>query len=72
MFASVSHKWDYFEEIAAEPPTTIKGDYEFLSPLQNLEEIIHKLNGYEKKVLSKLDDWSNESTSTFPKSIARL
>ena len=72
VFASASHKGDYFEEILAEPPTIIKGDYEFLSPLQNLEEIILELNGYEKKVLSKIDDWSNESTSTFPMSLARL
>ena len=72
MFASASHKGDCFEEIVDEPPATIKGDYEFLSPLQNLEEIILELNGYEKKVLSKMDDWSNESTNTFPMSLAGL
>ena len=72
VFASTSHKGDCFEEIVAKPPSTIKGDYEFLSPLQNLEEIILELNGYEKKVLSKMDDWSNESTSTFPMSLAGL
>ena len=40
VFASTSHKGDCFEENVAEPPTTIKGDYEFLSSLQSLEEII--------------------------------
>ena len=45
VFASASHKGDCFEEIVAEPPATIKGDYKFLSPLQNLEEIILELNG---------------------------
>ena len=50
----------------------LKGIMSFLSPLQNLEEIILELNGYEKKVLSKMDDWSNESTSTFPMSLAGL
>ena len=72
MFASASHKGDCFEEIVAEPPATIKGDCEFLSPLQNLEEIILELNGYEKKVMSKMDDWPNGSTSTFPMSLAGL
>ena len=33
VFASASHKGDCFEEIVAEPLATIKGDYEFLSPL---------------------------------------
>ena len=33
VFASASHKGDCFEEIVAEPPTTIKGDSEFLCPL---------------------------------------
>ena len=65
VFASPSHKGNYFEEIVVEPPATIKGDFEFLSSLQSLEEIILKLNGCEKKVLSKMDDWSNGSTSTF-------
>ena len=72
VFASPSHKGDCFEEIVVEPPATIKMDYEFLSPLQSLEEIIHKLNGCEKKVLPKMDDWSNGSNSTFPISLARL
>ena len=57
VFAFASHKGDCFEEIVAEPPATIKGDYEFLSPLQNLEEIILQLNDYEKKVMLKMDDW---------------
>ena len=70
VFASASHKGDYFEEFVAEPSTTIKGDSKFLFPLQNLEEIILELNDYEKKVLSKMDDWSNGSTSTFPMSLA--
>ena len=56
----------------AEPPATIKGDYEFLSLFQTKEEITLQLNGYEKKVLSKRDDWSNGSTSTFPMSLAGL
>ena len=72
VFATTSHKGDCFEEIMAEPPATIKGDYEFLSSLQSLEEIILELNGCEKKVLSKMDDWSNGSTSTFPMSLAGL
>ena len=72
VFASTSHKGNCFEEIVAEPPTKIKGDYEFLSPLQNLEEIILELNGYKEEVLSKMDDWPNGSTSTFPMSLARL
>ena len=46
VFASSSHKGDYFEEIVAKPPAIIKGDSEFLSPLQNMEEIILELNGY--------------------------
>ena len=48
-FTSTSHRGDCFEEIVAEPPAIIKGDFEFLSPLQYLEEIILNLNGYEKK-----------------------
>ena len=72
MFASASHKGDCFEEIVAKPPATIKWYYEFLSPLQNLEEIILDRNGYEKKVLSEMDDWSIRSTSTFPMSLAGL
>ena len=47
VFAFASHKGDCFEEIVAEPLATIKGDYEFIFPVQNLEEIILKLNGYE-------------------------
>ena len=56
MFASASHKSDYFEEIVAEPPAIINEDYEFLSPFQNMEEIILEMNGYKEKVLSKMDD----------------
>ena len=57
VFASASHKGDCFEKIVAEPPSTIKGDSKFLLPLQNLKKIILELNGYEKKVMSKMDDW---------------
>ena len=55
VFASASHKGDCFDEIVTEPPTTIKGDYEFLSPLQNPEEIIVELNSYKEEVMSKMD-----------------
>ena len=72
MFSSASHKGDCFEEIVAKPPATIKGDSEFLSPLQSLEEIILELNDCEKKVLSKMDEWSNGSTSTFLMSLDGL
>ena len=72
VFTFTSYKGDCFEEIVAEPPATIKGDYEFLSPLQNLEEIIIELNGYKKEVISKMDDWLNGSTSTFPMSLVGL
>ena len=72
MFASASHKGDCFEEIVAEPHATIKGDFEFLSPLQNLEELILKLNGYKEELLSKMDDWPNGSITTFLMSLARL
>ena len=72
MFSSASQKGDCFEEIVAEPPATIKGDSEFLSPLQSLEEIILELNDCEKKVLSKMDEWSNGSTSTFLMSLDGL
>ena len=72
VFAFASHKGDCFEEVLAEPPAIIKGDSEFLSPLQSLEEIILELNGCEKKALSKTDDWSNGSTSTFPMSLDGL
>ena len=69
VFALESHKGDYFEEIVVEPLATIKRDFEFLSPIQNLEENILELNGYEEEVLSKKNDWSNGSTSTFPMSL---
>ena len=72
VFTSTSHRGDCFEEIVAEPPTIIKGDFEFLSPLQILKENILELNGYEEEVLSKMNDWSNGSTSTFPMSLAGL
>ena len=72
VFAFASYKGDCLEENVVEPPTIIKGDYEFLSPLQNLEEIILELNGYKEEVLSKMDHWPNGSTSTFPMSLVRL
>ena len=72
VLASVAHKGDYFEEIVAEPLATIKGNFELLSLLQNLEEIILELNGYKEEVLFKMDDFPNGSTSTFPMSLARL
>ena len=72
VFASASHKGICFEEIVAEPSATIKGDYDVLSLLQNLEEIILELNGYKKEVLSKMDEWPNGSTSTFLMSLAGL
>ena len=72
VFTSTSHRGDCFEEIVAEPPAIIKGDFEFLSPLQSLKENILELNGYEEEVLSKMNDWSNGSTSTFPMSLAGL
>ena len=56
VFASTSHKGDCFEEIVAKPPAIINRDYEFLSPFQNMEEIILEMNGYKEKVLSKMDD----------------
>ena len=56
VLASAAHKGDCFEEIVVEPLATIKGDYEFLSPLQNLEQVILELNGYKEEVLSKMDD----------------
>ena len=55
-----------------EPLATIKRDSEFLSPLQNMEEIILELNGYKEEVLSKMDDWPNGSTDTFPMSLVGL
>ena len=72
VFTSTSDRGDCFEEIVAEPPAIIKEDFEFLSPLQSLKENILELNGYEEEVLSKMNDWSNGSTSTFPKSLAGL
>ena len=55
VFTSISHRGDYFEEIVAEPPSIIKGDFEFLSPLQSLKENILELNGYEEEVLCKMN-----------------
>ena len=72
VFTSISHRGDCFEEIVAEPPAIIIEDFEFLSPLQSLKENILELNGYEEEVLSKMNDWSNGSTSTFPMSLAGL
>ena len=72
MLAFASHKGDCFEEIVVEPLATIKRDYEFLSPVQTMKEIILELNGYKEEVLSKMDDWPNGSTSTFPMSLAGL
>ena len=72
VFTSTSHRGDCFEEIVVEPPSIIKEDFEFLSPLQILKENILELNGYEEEVFSKMNDWSNGSTSTFPMSLARL
>ena len=72
VFTSTSHRGDCFEEIVVEPPAIIKGDFEFNSPIQNLKENILELNGYEEEVLSKMIDWSNGSTSTFPMSLAGL
>ena len=46
VLAFALHKGDCFEEIAAEPLATIKRDYEFLSLIQTMEEIILELNGY--------------------------
>ena len=72
VFTSTSHGGGCFEEIVAEPPAIIKEDFEFLSPLQILKENILELNGYEEEVLSKMNDCSNGSTSTFPMSLAGL
>ena len=72
LLSSKGHMFDQSPLIVAEPPATIKGDYEFLSPLQNMEEIILELNGYKEEVMSKMDDWPNGSTSTFPMSLAGL
>ena len=72
VFPSASHKGDCFEEIVAQPPAIIKGDYEFLSHLQNMEEIILEMSSYEEEVLSKMDEWPNGNTSTFSMSLSRL
>ena len=72
VFTSTSHRGDCFEEIVAEPPSIIKEDFGFISPFQILNENILELNGYEEEVLSKMNDWSNGSTSTFPMSLAGL
>ena len=72
LLALASHKRDCFEEIMAKQLATIKGDFKFLSSIQNLEENILELNDYEEEVSSKMDDWSNGSTSTFPMSLAGL
>ena len=56
VFTSTSHRWDCFEEIVAEPPAIINGDFEFISPIQNLREIIFELDGYKEEVLSKMND----------------
>ena len=45
VLAFASHKGDCFEEIMVEPLATIKGDYDFLSPIQTIEEIILEQNG---------------------------
>ena len=56
VFTSTSLRGDCFEEIVAEPPAIIKGDFEFISPIQNLKENIFELNGYKEEVLSKMND----------------
>ena len=70
--SSTSHGGDCFEEIVAESPAIIKGDFEFISPIQNMKENILELNGYKEEVLSKMNDWPNGSTSTFPMSLDGL
>ena len=37
VLAFASHKGDCFEEIMAKPLATMRGDYEFLSPIQTME-----------------------------------
>ena len=59
VLAFAAHKGNCFEEIVAEPLATIKGDFEFIFRLQNLEEIILEMNGYKEEVMSKMDDWPN-------------
>ena len=49
VLASIAHKGDCFEEIVVEPLPAIKGDSEFISPLQNLEEIILEMNSLKRK-----------------------
>ena len=72
VLTSTSHRGDCFEEIVVEKPTINKGDFEFISPIQNLKQNILELNGYKEEVLSKMNDWPNGSTSTFPMSLAGL
>ena len=72
VFTSTSHRGDCFEEIVAKPPAIIKGHFEFISQIQNLKKNILELNGYEEEVLSKMNDWSNGSSSTFPMSLVGL
>ena len=72
VLAFASHKGGCFEEIVAEPLGIIKGDYEFLSPIQTMEEITLEPNSYEEEVMSKMDVLSNGNTSTFPMSLAGL
>ena len=72
VFESAAHKGDCFEEIGTKPFATIKGDSKILFPLQNREEIIHEMDGYKEKVLSKMDDFPNGSTSTCPMSPSEL
>ena len=72
MFTYTSHRGDCFEEIVAEIPTIIKRDFEFISLIQNLKKNILELNGYIEEVLSKMNDWPNGSTSSFPMSLAGL
>ena len=55
--------------IVAEAPARIKKNDEFLSPMK---EIILELNGYKEEVLSKMDDWPNGSSSTFPMRLAEV
>ena len=73
VLAFASHKGDCCEETVAETLAIIKEDNEFFFfPIQTMEKIILELNGYEEELLSKTDDWSNGSTSTFPMSLAKL
>ena len=65
VFTSTSHRGDCFEEIVVEPPSIIKEDFEFFSPLQILKENILELNGHEEEVLFKMNDWSNGTLVLF-------